>query len=560
MRAIKYIQYTFQQTNFRFQPLILSVVFCLLASAVLAQKDSTKKASIDITSSYKPVLRNAVKINFSATNLNADTSKIPLLYNIPSQNLFYTYQPISLKPLALDRDTILDLGNRNFVKIGYGNYSTPYLKAGLSFGNGKKLLANIYGDYISSQGDIKNQNYSEANEKATISYFTPNNELYGAIGAYQHTYYLYGYDHTIYNYSASDVRQQFQNYSAKIGFKNRDINNWGVNYNPNVQVSYFTNLNKLTEQTLVADVPFEKVLNDQFALKLAFNADVTSYSTLNFSPANIKFNNNIYQVAPEVVYTGSLFTLHVGLTPAWDNGESNVLPNIYGELPIKNKMFTVQAGFVGKYDKNTYQNLSVINPYLTTFTAEQNTKEVELYGGVKANLDKHFIVSAKAGIVTFDNLPFFINDTATDNKAFLISNERNVQDMRVHGEVSYISEEKLTLTAGFTTNQYAGFKDNKKAWGELPFELNASLRWQALKNLLFKSDLLAFTGAPYLSKGNVAKSSSGGADLSAGAELSLAKHISLWVDINNILNDKYQRWNNYEVYGINVVGGLLVKF
>jgi len=560
MRDIQYIQYKFQHTNFKFQFWTLSFIFCIVSFAAFAQNDSTKKASIDITSSYKPVLRNAVKINFSATNLNADTSKIPLLYNIPSQNLFYTYQPISLKPLALDHDSVLDLGNRNFVKIGYGNYSTPYLKAGLSFGNGKKFLANVYGDYISSQGDIKNQNYSEANEKATISYFTPDNEIYGTIGAYQHTYYLYGYDHAIYNYSAGDVRQQFQNYSAKVGFRNTDVNNWGINYNPNVQVSYFTNLNKLTEQTLVADVPFEKTLNDQFVLKLSFNADVTSYTTLNFTPANIKFNNNIYQVAPEVVYTGSLFSLHVGLTSGWNNGESNVLPNIYGELPLKNKMVTIQAGFVGKYDKNTYQNLSVINPYLATFTAEQNTKEVELYGGVKANLDKHFIVSAKAGIVTFDNLPFFINDTATDNKAFLISNERNVQDMRVHGEVSYISEEKLTITAGFTTNQYAGFKDNKKAWGELPFELNASLRWQALKNLLFKSDLLAFTGAPYLSKGNVAKSSGGGADLSAGAELSLAKHISLWVDINNILNDKYQRWNNYEVYGINVVGGLLVKF
>jgi hypothetical protein len=560
MNDIQYIKSRFQNPNFKFKVWLLFFVFCFLSGSSFAQNDSTKKAVIDITSSYKPVLRNAVKINFSATNLNADTSKLPLLYNIPSQNLFYTYQPIPLKPLALDHDSILDLGNRNYVKLGYGNYSTPYLKAGLSFGDAKKLLVNVYGDYISSQGDIKNQNYTEANEKATISYFMPNNEIYGAISAYQHTYYLYGYDHSIYNYSASDVRQPFQNYSAKVGFRNTDINNWGINYNPNIQVSYFTNQNKLTEQTLIADVPFEKALNDKFAFKFAFNADVTSYSTVNVIPTNITFDNNIYQVAPEVVYTGSLFTLHVGLTPGWNNGETNVLPNIYGELPIKDKMFTVQAGFVGKYDKNTYQNLSAINPYLEAFTTEQNTKEVELYGGVKANLDKHFIVSAKAGIVTFDNLPFFINDTASDGKSFLISNESNVQDMRIHGEVSYISEEKLTITAGFTQNNYAGFQDNKKAWGTLPFELNGSLRWQAFKTLLLKSDLMAFTGGPYLTKGNVTKSLSGGADLSAGAELSLAKHISLWIDINNILNDKYQRWNGYEVYGINVVGGLLVKF
>jgi len=548
-----------QIPKYKFQNWVLLFGVCFFSTAVFAQKDSTKKAVIDITSSYKPVLRNAVKINFSATNLNADTSKQVLLYNIPSQNLFYTYQPVSLKPLALDHDTILDLGNRNYVKLGYGNYSTPYFKAGLSFGDAKTLLVNVYGDYIASQGDIKNQNYSEANEKATISYFTPGNEIYGAVGAYQHTYYLYGYDHSIYNYSADQVRQQFQNYSAKIGFRNKDDNNWGLNYDPNVQVSYFTNLNKLTEQTLVADVPFEKTLNDKFALKLGFNADITSYSTLNFTPET-KFNNNIYQIAPEVVYTGSLFTLHVGLTPAWDNNETNVLPNIYGELPLKNKMFTIQAGFVGKYDKNTYQNLSAINPYLATFTEEKNTKEVQLYGGIKASIDKHFVLSAKAGFVNFNDLALYINDTAADSKAFLISNERSVQDMRIHGEASYISEDKLTITAGFTSNNYAGFKDNKKAWGLNPFELNASLRWQAFKRLLLKSDLVAFTGAPYVTKGNVAKSLSGGADLSAGLEFSVAKRVSLWVDVNNILNNKYQRWNNYEVYGTNFVGGLLVKF
>ena len=84
----------------------LFIVFCLLSAASFAQKDTLKKkATIDITSSYKPVLRNAVKINFSATHLNADTTHPNLTYNIPAQNLFYAYQPISLKPLALQQDT-----------------------------------------------------------------------------------------------------------------------------------------------------------------------------------------------------------------------------------------------------------------------------------------------------------------------------------------------------------------------------------------------------------------------------------------------------------------------
>ena len=82
---------------------IFLIASCLLPITASAQKkDTTKKTStIDINSVYKPVLRNAVKITFSATHLNADTAAPNLAYNIPPQNLFYAYQPIPLHPLAL---------------------------------------------------------------------------------------------------------------------------------------------------------------------------------------------------------------------------------------------------------------------------------------------------------------------------------------------------------------------------------------------------------------------------------------------------------------------------
>ena len=116
-------------------------------------------------------MRNAVKINFSASHLNADTTTPNLTYSIPAQNLFYSYQPISLKPLALQQDTNLYLGLRNYVKVGFGNFSTPYVSAGFSFGDGKKFLANVYADYISSKGKILYQDYSRLNVKATGSLF-----------------------------------------------------------------------------------------------------------------------------------------------------------------------------------------------------------------------------------------------------------------------------------------------------------------------------------------------------------------------------------------------------
>ena len=77
---------------------------------------------------------------------------------------------------------------------------------------------------------------------------------------------------------------------------------------------------------------------------------------------------------------------------------------------------------------------------------------------------------------------------------------------------------------------------------------------------LIKSDFMTFSSTQYLLPGNISRSLKGGADLSAGVEVVITPKINAWFDINNIFNDKYQRWYNYEVYGINFLAGVIFKF
>ena len=540
--------------------IIATLIFCAAGQLIFAQRDSTKKQTIDITSTYKPVLRNAVKVNFSASNLTADTTKIVGPYSIPAQNLFYTYQPVSLKPLALAQDSALAMGLRNYIKAGFGNFSTPYVSAGFSFGDGKTTLANLYADYVSSKGNIKNQDHSLLNIKGSGSYFTARNEVYGGVAIKQEDNYLYGYDHLTHNYAKADVLQRFQDVSIRGGIRNKDKNETGINYNPNVEISVFSNQNKLTESSLVIDAPVEKTFDDVFSVKVAAKADITTYTTKGFIPNNIKINNYIFQLSPELIYAKEFLTIHGGVSPAWDNGKLSVLPNIYGEVQIKDKSFMVQAGLVGRFIKNSYRNLSAVNPYLGTITRQQNTRETELYGGIKTSVGKHFNFSAKAGIINYNNLPFYINDTASDYKSFRVVNESKVTDLRIHADMSFISQDKFTINGGLTFNGYTGMQDNAKAWGTIPLEITASMRWWAFKQVMLKSDFKAFTGGPYLLKNNVQKTLSGAADLSAGIEFAINKNFSAWLDVNNIFNNKYERWHNYQVYGLNVLGGVIYKF
>lgn len=541
--------------------IILTAVAGLMTFIGVAQRDTTGKQTIDITSSFKPVLRNAVKINFYGSQLQADTSRPSLNYNIPSQNLFYAYQPIALRPLALAQDTNLYLGGRNFVKAGFGSLSTPYIAAGFSFGDGKKSLINITADYIGSKGkDIEHQDYSIMNVKAAGSAFTSGHEIYASASFNRRDYSLYGYDHNIYNYEKNDIRQQLQDVGISLGARNIVNNELGIKYDPSVQVNFFSNRDLLSETTIAINAPVEKKLGEKLSILAAFKGEFANYRTQNYIPNNLRFNNNLIQLAPAVEYKTKMLKIHGGLTPVWNNGDFEWLPDIYAEAQLKENVFMLQGGWVGRYIQNTYRNMSNINPYLLPIDQYNNTKEVEYYGGIKASLGKHFNFNAKAGLVRYTDLPLYINDTATDMKGFRVSNERNINNFRIHADVAYINQDKFTVTAGLTLNGYTGMKDNDKAWHTIPMEFTSSLRWWAFERFLLKSDFYFFNGGKYLAKGNVSRALNSGADLSAGAEYKINKQFSAWMNINNILNDKYERWHNYQVYGLNLTGGILIHF
>ncbi len=535
----------------------IATVILAVPFAASAQRDTTKRPSIDITSSYKPVLRNAVKINFSATALSADTNRQVAKYSIPAQNLFFSYQPVSLKPLALEHDTLLDLGSRNFVKAGFGNLATPYLSAGFSFGDGRKALAGLYADYIASKGKIKNQDYSVLSIRGRGSFFSGKHEFYAGAGLTASDYYGYGYDHNLYNFKRDSLRLRYQDVQLMAGLRNTSTGDFRLYYNPSLTVNVFNSDKRASESTLLLNLPVETKFGDAFTLKVEGKADITTYSTRNL-PNNVKVNNNIFSLAPSLVITTPRFSINGGIIPTWVNGELELLPNIFAEGQLQEKVFLIQAGWVGRYTKNTLRYLASVNPYIQTPTSQFNTRETEIYGGIKATLGKHFNFSAKAGLVSYNGLPLFVNDSVSGN-SFYVRNESKASNFRVHGDMSYINQDKFTLTAGLTFNGYTGLSDNSRAWGTVPMELNASLRWWAFRQVILKSDFYMFGGGAYLQK-TTSGTGKGGTDLSIGAEFKVNKMFSAWFDVNNVLNNKYERWHNFEVYGLNILGGVRVNF
>ena len=66
------------------------------------QDTAKKKGTIDITSSFKPILKESAKINFNASPAVNDTTKPKLNYDIPNQNLLLGYAKLPMHILPMN--------------------------------------------------------------------------------------------------------------------------------------------------------------------------------------------------------------------------------------------------------------------------------------------------------------------------------------------------------------------------------------------------------------------------------------------------------------------------
>ncbi len=538
---------------------LLVTLFTCYAGLFLHAQDTTKRKTIDITSSFKPVLREAAKINFNAAPPALDTSRPRLSYNIPAQFLFLNYQPGEMKPVALQRDSMNPWVNYNCIKIGAGNIHIPYVRTGFSFGDGKTSFLNLFANQLSSNGSLPFQKNSLTDVKLVGTFKTPNNlEWNGGVGFKNDMYYLYGYQPDTLKYTSNQLRQTFQTFDAHISLRNTEATEFGLLYHPNFKVSYFTDNHstKGTEANTVLNLPLEKTLGKQFAFDLGFTADLTHY---NLPTAQ---NNNIYTVNPGfLVKTSNLF-LQAAVTPSWDNKKFWLLPNFLADISTSDQRFTVQLGWIGYYDKGSYQRFESINPFLSqpTDSTLLNTRTQERYAGIKGSVGTHFSYAAKVGFIEYKNLPLFVNDPANGGKDFIILYEQSLEALQFHGEVTYMQGEAFVVTASINGNQYRNQRTLPEPYGLLPVEFNTHLKYEIFKDFWGKLDLFTFQGAEYRNSNGSSDRGGRGTDMNAGVEFRITRQLNLWFQMNNIFNDKYERWHQYQVYGFNVLGGIVFSF
>lgn len=517
-------------------------------------QDSTKKREINITSTFKPTLKEAAKINFNASPPTADTNRPRLQYNIPNQNLSLAFQPGTLKPLALQVDTGGKWGNDSYLKVGYGNFNTPYAQAGIAFGDGRNTGLNIYAKHHSSKGKLAFQDYS--NSAIDLNAFfknTKNMEWNMRFGGFQENYKKYGFEPKTLTFPDDSLDVKLMTWRGRIGFHNINPTEFGLSYAPEVRFDLFHDGLSNTEGTTYFNLPLQKSIGESFAIDLAVSGSLSRYK----QKSEKTIVNNFFAFSPSLLYKKSNLNIQAGIRPSWDNGDFKLFPNVMTEFKTENNEFSIQFGWTGYLRNAGFQYMAGMNPWIWKPDNVNNTRIEERYLGLKGTLADHFTYSGKLSYNLINNQPLFVNDTSS-GRSFLVVNEPDLKVFNIGGELGYTVGEKFSVLSNLSVNQFKT-KLNDKAWGLLPLEWKTTMRVQVLKDLYVNSVLYAFDGPLTLTKTGK-KNLPAAMDLSAGLEFKVVKNVKLWAQFNNIFNKEYQRWNQYPVYGFNFLGGVVFSF
>ncbi|MCK7556670.1 TonB-dependent receptor [Chitinophaga sedimenti] len=95
----------------------------------------------------------------------------------------------------------------------------------------------------------------------------------------------------------------------------------------------------------------------------------------------------------------------------------------------------------------------------------------------------------------------------------------------------------------------------------VPFQYDVFAQYTFFKNLHLNANLFALGRSYYLDPKTLDFGRTKAAmDMNVGAQYNIGKNFAVWANANNLFNSKYQRWNNYASYGLNVLGGVMIKF
>ena len=335
---------------------------------------------------------------------------------------------------------------------------------------------------------------------------------------------------------------------------------------PLTRISRFWNDLKLDVSIDYLGGEFEQSYRDSDQLPYRFfNLGIHPSYRFEWKDFNVKLGTKVYlSIDPENSLTDFL-----------------AYPDIQVTYPLISKTINAYVGAGGDLHMNSFRSLSDQNPFISpTIFMTTTNEQYQLFGGIKGTFSSNVSFDIRASYKSEEDKALFIRNNSKTNGVFDDSSNPllgfeygnsfdvtydDISTLSIFAELGVDVSKRIVAGGTVQFNSYTTTLQ-QTAWN-LP-ELRGTIfgkyrndQWYATANIFFvgeRMDLL-YTGT-FPSPVSEIQTLDAYTDINLNGGYHFNDFVSVFIQLNNILNNDYQRFANFNVQGFQVLGGVTYKF
>jgi hypothetical protein len=525
-----------------------------------------------VTTAYKPVLADAVKIRRNPDLEDKTPFKAPLTYFPLDKRLERNTDIHQLDAMQMPKEED-SIPSNNYARIGVGNMKTTFGEVYINNGQDQALQVGGFAKHIAQSGSIPKQNESREEAGVFIKGIVDDNDITARIGYNRRGTYFYGYDPSNPLPSYNPLQQHFNTITGAVEVtkKFKDEEN-AFTYAAKIDGYLWNNAFATKENNIVLSGFVNKTIK-QFYAGLGASLDMSSQKDSAYS-----INNNLVRLNPYLKFQGDNYKIDAGLNMVRGFGKSTkayIFPAAKLEFQIIPKYVRLFAEVKGDVNKTSLRDLAEENPFIENNIPIKNSVDrLDIAAGLKGTMAPGVGFKITVFRNKVKNMPLLLLDSSSynHNQFGIVYDNGTATITGVNGELDVKVSDAVNV---FGRVEYKDYKMASEAepWNLPKFKLTAGTQLHITKQLSINGTLL-FRGSTFDRTTPVVVNNPGGgttttfnlvpissfADLSGGVEYKINNIFSIFGQVNNILNSNPQIWRNYQGYGFNIFGGVGAHF
>lgn len=571
----------------------ITIILASLSFGAIAQKSDSSIGSevINVIGTYTPTISDAFKIKETPSfDDETVTNKEEINYSISSFPVASTFTPVKGTAQSVERAE-KEKYFSNYASLGIGNYGTLLAELFLTHNISNNQYIGGLIKHHSSQGGIKDVVLDD------FFYDTSVDLTYAQFEKEYNWSADIGFQNQIYNWYGLPVEYvTFDEETIKLIDEKQSYNSFYLGGKLNMNESVF----KGTEIYYKRFWDGHDSGENRFWLKPSFDVDIaetrvrvdvvadyvgTNFERDYFDTTDLKYSYFNLGVQPSFIYQLDEVAIKVGaglfysLGKAQNETENNfyIYPQIQASYKVVGDLMIAYAGAEGTLQQNSYADFVSENPFISPNQIIAPTdRSYDIYVGLKGKLADNIAYNLRGSYMNekgraLYSSTFNMENSNTEGYAFGNSMYVLYDDVKTIG---FFGEIKTDISKGFSVFANANFNSystdrEQEAWylPSIRFSVGADAditdKLSINTNIFYVGERKAefyhldSVGMPTLP---FIETLDGYVDINLGLNYKYNERLSLFLRAHNLADQKYERWLNFPVQGIQILGGGSYKF